>query len=98
MKDLCIPVPGFGEYDKAEIELRIGVNKITYDFRVESFLWDSEDDPSIKDDKIASSLLRITRLKEAITQYDKDWELIQIFTPMENSRTIQVLYKKKLKI
>ena len=79
----------------AELHLKVGDRKISYDFRVESFPWDVVDELNNDSDDIARSLARISRLKKAIQDYDKSWELIQIFTPAENSKYIQVLYRKK---
>jgi hypothetical protein len=98
MKDLCVPIPNFGEQEIADIELRVGDEKILYSFRVESFPWDVEDELSIEDDEITNSLARIHRLKKAIESYDPGWELIQIFTPNENAQYIQVLYRQRKKI
>lgn len=95
MKELCVPIPHFGEKEIAEINLIVGKQKLTYEFRVESFPWDVKDELNTKDDTLTRSLARITRLKSAIESYDKEWELIQIFTPNENARYIQVLYRKK---
>jgi len=95
MKDLCVPVPDFGEDEIADIELRVGDKKIHYSFRVESFPWEVEDELSVADDDVSTSLARIHRLKRSIESYDKNWELIQIFAPSENSQYIQVLYRKK---
>ena len=95
MRDLCVPVPDFGENEIADIELRVGDKKIQYSFRVESFPWEVENELSVADDDVSASLARIYRLKRSIESYDKDWELIQIFTPNENAQHIQVLYRKK---
>ncbi len=95
MKDLCVPVSGFREEDVAEVQLTVGERKIMYNFRVESFPWDIEDELSVFTDDVSRSLARIERLKNAIRNYDKDWELLQIFTPAENAKHIQVLYRKK---
>ena len=95
MKDLCVPIPNFGEDEIAGIELRVGDRKISYSFRVESFPWEVEDELSVADDDISASLARIYRLKKSIEGYDKNWELIQIFTPNDNARHIQVLYRKR---
>ncbi len=96
MKDLCIPVPGFGEEQVAELHLKIGDRKFSYDFRVESFPWDHDDELNGDGDELTISLARITRLKNAINNYDPAWELIQIFTPAENAKYIQVLFRKKM--
>ncbi len=98
MKDLCVPIPNFGEQEIADIELRVGDEKIIYSFRVESFPWDIKDELSSEDDEITNSLARIHRLKKSIESYDPAWELIQIFTPNEHAQHIQVLYRRRQKI
>lgn len=95
LKDLCIPIPGFGENEIAELHLKVGDKKISYDFRVESFPWDVDDELNGDNDELTASLARISRLKSAIENYDKSWELIQIFTPADSSKFIQVLYRKR---
>lgn len=95
MKDLCVPIPNFGEEQFAEIELKVGEKHIRYNYRVVSFPWDVESDRRDHTDDVSLSLARIHRLKESINGYDKDWELIQIFNPSENASHIQVLYRMK---
>ena len=98
MKDLCVPIPNFGEEEIAHIELRVGDKKIQYSFRVESFPWDVVDELNTMDDEITNSLARIHRLKKSIESYDPKWELIQIFTPNDNAKFIQVLYRRKMEL
>ena len=96
MKDLCVPTPGLNDNEIASIEVTVGAERLTYSFKVESFLWETDDDISnLPSDHVSRSLARITRLKKAIETYDSNWELIQIFTPAENSKHIQVLYRKR---
>jgi hypothetical protein len=95
MKDLCVPIPNFGDNEIADIELRVGDKKISYSFRVESFAWQIEDELSVANDDVSTSLARIYRLKKAIEGYDKKWELIQIFTPGDDATHIQVLYRRR---
>jgi len=95
MKDICVPIPGFGDDEVAELYLKIGDKKISYDFRIESFLWEVEDELNQEKDELTHSIARIERLRRAINRYDKSWELIQIFNPPENSKYIQVLFRKK---
>ena len=95
MKELCVPVMQFGEDESAEITLKVGDKQVNYDFRVVSFPWEVKDEYSNGDDELSKSLARITRLKNAISDYDKTWELIQIYTPLEDAKYIQVLYRKK---
>jgi len=96
MKELCIPIPHFGEDQIAEVSVTVAGNKMNFHFRVESFPWELDDSNSqpLSDSEI--SLAKITILKSAIINYDKDWELIQIFTPVENAKRIQILYRKKM--
>ena len=99
LKDICIPIPGFGEEEVAELHLKIGDQQISYDFRVESFPWNVEDNfNDEKEDEGSKSLARIERLKKAINSYDKSWELIQIFNPPDNVKYIHVLFRRKKKL
>ncbi|MBA7530940.1 hypothetical protein ES705_23151 [subsurface metagenome] len=95
MRELCVPIPHFGEEQSAEILLKVGKKQMSYNFRVVSFPWDVIDEYTNDDDEITRSLARITRLKNAIKSYNKEWELIQIFTPLEDAKYIQVLYRKR---
>lgn len=95
LRELCVPVPHLKEEEIAEIILKVGKEEVNYHFRIESFPWDQDDDLSEGGDEITRSLARITRLRQSIDSYDKQWELIQIFTPLEDSKFIQVLYRKK---
>jgi hypothetical protein len=98
MKELCIPIPHFQEKESAEIILKVGDEMINYNFRVVSFPWEVEDEYSNGDDHLSKSLARISRLKNAINSYDKEWELIQIYTPLDEAKFIQVLYRHKKRI
>jgi len=95
MNEICIPIPDFREDEIASVEITTGKKKIKYYFRVETFPWEVKDELSVADDDISKSLARIYRLKRAIENYDKKWQLIQIFNPSEDSDHIQVLYRKK---
>jgi len=95
MKELCVPVLHFGENENAEISLKVGDRRTHYNFRVVSFPWEVEDEYSNGSDELSRSLARITRLKNAIKNYDPEWQLIQIYTPLEDAKFIQVLYRKK---
>ncbi|MFW5820479.1 MAG: hypothetical protein ACOCWA_04265 [Bacteroidota bacterium] len=95
MKDLCVPIPNFGDQQFAEIEIKVGKKRTNLNYRVVSFPWEEEDDFSKNADELELSLVRIYRLKKAIEGYDRGWELIQIYNPSENASHIQVLYRKK---
>jgi hypothetical protein len=96
MKDLCIPVPNFGPDEVAELQLTIGQKKIQFSFRVVSFPWNSPNDLQ-KQGKVQDSFEKIARLRSAIESYDKEWEIIQIYTPPEGAEFIQVLFRKRYK-
>jgi len=88
MKDVSIPLPDFVDRQIAEIEVKINGKKRQYSFRVEAFRWEPEDEVWSVNDKI--------RLLQAeLANYDKSWELIQIFRPKDDSKFIQVLYRQK---
>lgn len=97
MKEICIPIPYLKDQEIAEVVVEVAGKKIKYNFRVESFLWEKNNEFSSLSDPLERSLARIYRLKNAIDGYDKNWELIQIFNPDENADHIHVLYRKKLK-
>ena len=97
MKEICIPIPNLKDKEIANVEVTVAGQKIRYNFRVESFPWEIEDEFSTLTDPLERSLARIYKLKSSIQNYDKGWELIQIFNPDEHSDHIHVLYRKKLK-
>ncbi len=88
MKDVSIPLPGFLDQQIAEIEVKINGKKRQYNFRVESFRWEP-------DSEVWDMEKKISRLQEMINNYDKGWELIQIFKPKENSKFVQVLFRQR---
>jgi len=96
MREICIPLFGFEENDNAEVMVKLGDKRLQYDFRVVSFKWEVNDVFSNGEDDISKSLARIARLKKSIKEYDKDWELIQIFNPLDDAKYIQVLYRKRI--
>ncbi len=98
MKEICIPVPGFGEDQIAEVTLRVGDKKVGYNYRVESFPWNLENrsQPSDVEDHEHATFEQILELRQQLSSYDKGWELIQIFTPRKGATHIQVLYRKRV--
>jgi len=88
MRDVSIPLPGFVDKQIAEIEVKINGKKRQYNFRVEAFRWEPEDEKRSVEDKIKM-------LQDGLANYDKSWELIQIFKPKEDSKFVQVLYRQK---
>lgn len=96
MKEICIPIPYLKEQQVAQVEVTLQGEKLRYNFRVESFPWEVSNEFSTLSDPLERSLARIYKLKSAIENYDKEWELIQIFNPDEHADRIHVLYRKKL--
>lgn len=92
--DLYVPVPDFSGNDIAEITVVVKGKQLKYEFRIESFPWESFDNSS---EQLSKSLTRIYNLKKAIESYDTEWELVQIFNPGSKDTHIRVLYKKKIK-
>jgi hypothetical protein len=97
MKEICIPIPFLKEQEIANVEITLAGKKISYSFRIESFPWELKDEFASLTDPLERSLARIYKLKSAIENYDKEWELIQIFNPDEHADHIHVLYRKKQK-
>ncbi len=95
MNQLCVPVPGITDNDIAEVIVMIKGKKIKYEFRIESFPWETDKTIADTKDPLAISLGKIYRLKQDIESYDKNWELIQIFNPTEGSDHVHVLYRKR---
>jgi hypothetical protein len=96
MKDLSIPIPALAEGGQADVHVTIDGKKIEYYFKIEAFPWDRNDELHEQHaDELQKSLARITRLKNVINNYSKEWELIQILNPSENAKFMQVLYRKK---
>lgn len=87
MRDLSIPLPDFLDKQIAEIEVKINGKKRQYNFRVESFIWEGENETLTVTEKIS-------RLREGINNYNKSWQLIQIFKPEEGSKFVQVLFRQ----
>jgi len=95
MREICLPIPVGIDAELAEVEVKIGNKNLKIQFRLESFPWDIEDQEEDVKDGITDNLMKIYKLKKTIADYDKDWELIQIFTPADNARYIQILFRKK---
>lgn len=91
MKEICIPIPHFGEHQIAEVEVTVNGKKKKYNFRVESFPWSVED----TDAAASSTEMKINALRGLIETYDDSWDLVQIFTPREEATNIQVLFRQR---
>ena len=97
MKEICIPIKFLHEKDIAEVEVRLSDQNVKYNFRVASFPWEVNNEFASLKDPLERSLARIYKLKSAIENYDRDWELIQIYNPDDHADHIHVLYRKKVR-
>ena len=95
MKEVSLPLPPTKEDEPIEIKVSLGLERKEIDFKVVPFIWDNEDELSENKDDTSVSLARISRLKKSIENYDKSWELLQIFAPLEDAKFIRVLYRKR---
>lgn len=95
MREICIPIPLNDENQVAEVEVKLANKKQSIYFRLESFSWDVTEEIEENPDGITEKLHQIYNLKKAIANYDSNWEVIQIFTPAESAKNIQVLFRKK---
>ncbi len=95
MKEIVIPIPDITENETAEVEVNVKGRKLKYNFRVVSFPWEKDIELSDVKDTLSLSLDRIYKLKERIENYDKKWELIQIYKPSKSADHIHILYRKK---
>lgn len=95
MKEICIPIPHFGEQQIAEVEVTVNGEKKKFNFRVESFHWGIKNENG-EEVSISDTSERIDNLRESIESYDNNWKLVQILTPSPDAEYIQVLFRQKL--
>jgi hypothetical protein len=96
MNELCVPIPFFKENQVAEVSVTVNGKKREYHFKVESFPWRADEMKSLAQDRLTETALKVQRLKSAIENYDKSWEIVQIYTPSSGSEYIQVLFRQKV--
>ena len=87
MKEISIPLPDFLDKQIAEIEVKINGKKRQFNYRIESFRWEPDEEELTVEGKIKI-------LQSELENYDKSWELIQIFKPKEHSKFIQALFRQ----
>lgn len=93
MKEICLPIPEITGDQLVEIEIKATGNENIVQFRIVSFPFKQKDDQNFITSKTTHE--QINNLKNIIESYDKSWELLQIFAPLDNSKYIQVLFRKK---
>ncbi len=89
MKEICIPFNKVNEAEKAELEIKFSGGTKTQHYRLESI--DIREFSSSE----TSSSERVERLRQYISSYSADWELIQILDSSEGENYIHLLYRKR---
>ena len=84
MREVVLSIPTLDAEQNLEIDVRINGRKKTITYRVEIVNWEGTDPTSEE---------KVTVLKHAIKEYDKDWELIQIGAPTKDN--IPLMFRKK---
>ena len=84
MREVVLSIPTLDAEQNLEIDVRINGRKRTITYRVEIVNWEGTDPNSEE---------KVTVLKHAIKEYDKDWELIQIGAPTKEN--IPLMFRKK---
>lgn len=87
MREVVIQIPTVDAEQNIEIDVKINGKKRTMKYRVEIIDWESE---------IEGSEDKISILKRVIKDHDKNWELIQIGAPINN--TIPIMFRKKMEV
>jgi hypothetical protein len=82
MANISIQLPIFDAEHKIEIEVKINGAKQKYHYRVELFEWDECEEVENK----------AVCLKNKISDYDKQWRVVQIGSPSEEN--IPVMFKQ----
>ncbi len=95
MREICIPIPHFGDNQIAEVEVTVNGKKRQYNFRVESFEWSVREEEKDLINSSTETQLKIQHLRDLLDRYDDSWEIVQIFTPHEGSNHIQVLFRQR---
>jgi hypothetical protein len=84
MREVVLSIPTLEAEQNVEIDVRINGRKKTLKYRVELIHWEGTEPTSEE---------KVTVLKHAIKEYDKNWELIQIGAPDEDK--IPLMFRKK---
>jgi len=84
MREVVLSIPTLEAEQNLEIDVRINGKKKTMKYRVEIVHWQGTE-PTSKE--------KVTVIRHAIDDYDKDWELIQIGAPDDDK--IPLMFRKK---
>lgn len=84
MREVVLSIPTLEAEQNLEIDVRINGKKKTLKYRVEIIHWEGTE---------PSSEEKVTVIKHAIEDYDKNWELIQIGAP--DKEKIPLMFRQK---
>jgi len=84
MREIVIVVPDFEPEQNVEIEVTINGRKKVIHYRVELLNFEAEGVPP-KD--------KITVLKHKIASHEKDWELVEIGSPVDGN--VPLMFRRK---
>lgn len=88
MSGICIPIPEIRSGQQANITVT-STNSVQQ-YKLETF------DCSVEGNRKAdTSELLFHVLKNKIEQYDKSWELLQVFAPEGENYEVKVLFRKR---
>ncbi len=85
MREVVLSIPTLEAEQNLEIDVRINGKKKTMKYRVEIVHWQGSEPTSEE---------KVTVIRHAINDYDKDWELIQIGAPDKDK--IPLMFRKKM--
>jgi len=94
MREINIPIPNIEDNEQVAIEVTLGKKNKKLFFRLEPVALELNQIDMELINKDLDSIYRVEKLKKVIESYDKSWELIQIFAPLEKTRNIHILYRK----
>jgi len=89
MKEVCIPLDRINEADRTELEVKDSKNNRVQRYRIESV------DMTGTGDSDRASQDRFSKLQLYISNYTRNWELIQILDSGEGAKYIHLLYRKR---
>lgn len=88
MSGICIPIPDIKSGHSTEISVSTSESSQLY--RIEMFNCSMANDSNLFEQENVYNTL-----KNKIEQYDKAWELLQVFTPENEGTRIKVLFRKR---
>jgi len=89
MKEINIPYTGIADNDNVEVTVRNCSSNKEWFYRIESLKIDEDKDNVIYKPK------RVEKLLNYIRNYDKCWELLNIFNTEKPDGYVHLLYRKQ---